>query len=500
MTTLPIIMGPEGPIPTPPATLRQQLIDLVTSTNPGYTATLPASLIEDISSTDVGGIIISNQFMIDLINSISPYAANSFILNQLGVDVYGIQPTAATNTSVDVVFLGTPGFIIIPGFTVTDANYQYVSTEGGVVGSNGQSLPIHCVATQPGTWAVPSGSVNQLVTSVPSNIQLTCVNPVDGIPSTSTESETSFRTRTLTAGLASSTGMDRYLKTLLWNIPGVQQRLVSVRQDTTNSKYIIIVGGGDPYQVAWAIYYALFDLSALEAPMIPIAWVSNTNPVMITTATNHNLSDGMLETINGVHGTTILNGNQYYVNITGPNTFNLYTGFTPGTIVPPVPPVFSGPVDGTNTAVYLPYTHGGTVSPNPILQEIFLNSYPDTYLVPFILPAQQYVNIVCTWNTDNPNYVSPQAVAQAAGPVLVEYINSLYVGVSPINIYDMTTLFVNSVANILPSENITVLNFVVSFDGSSYYPVPGTGVIYGDPNSYFYTDISQIEVVQVGQQ
>jgi len=44
------------------------------------------------------------------------------------------------------------------------------------------------------------------------------------------------------------------------------------------------------------------------------------------------------------------------------------------------------------------------------------------------------------------------------------------------------------------------LNFVVSFDGSSYYPVPGTGVIYGDPNSYFYTDISQIEVVQVGQQ
>jgi hypothetical protein len=554
MTAIPINMGPQGPIPTPPATLRQQLVTRVSATNPDYTANLPGSMIEDIVSTDVGALVIANQFLIDLINSISPYAANAFILNQLGTDVYGIQPASAANTTVNVVFIGTPGFIIIPGFTITDGTYQYICTEGGVVGTAGQTLPLNAVATVVGTWAVPAGTVNGLITAVPQNVTLTVINPTDGIPSVGTETVTSFRTRTLTAGLAASTGMDRYLKTLLWNVPGVIQRLVSVRIDPVNNKYVILVGGGDPYQVAWAIYYAIFDLTSIEAPLIPIAditpnptitggisavvwsagivtltvagtlpattsflgvitglapvtyngtftctivnsttitYPSVTNPgtvtdaigtwsyfsTLVTTGTNHNLISGMVETFANVGGTTILDNQSYPVTVTGPTTFTI-------------------PVDSTNTVTYFPFTAGGTLSPNPILQEIFLNSYPDTYLIPFILPAQEYVNIVCTWNTDFPNYVSPQAVSQAAAPALVDYINSLYVGTTAINIFDMIQVFLNSTANIVPSENVTVINFVVAFNGTNNLPEPGTGVIYGDPNSYFFTDITQVTVVQ----
>lgn len=477
MAELPIIIGPQGPVPTSPAALRQQLVSLVSAVRPDYTANLPGSLVEDIVSTDVGALIIANQFLIDLINSVSPYYANPFILNQLGVDVYGIQPASATNTSVDIIFLGTPGFIIIPGFTVTDGTYQYIATEGGVIGTNQQSLPVHCVASVPGTWAVPAGSVNGLITSVPQNVQLTCINPNDGVPSTSQETISSFRIRTLTAGLAASTGMDRYLKTLLWNIPGVIQRLVSVRQDTTTNRYLILVGGGDPYQVAWAIYYALFDVQSLEAPLIPIVNIANTNPILVTTGNNHNLTTGMIETFEYVQGMTQVNGNSYTVTVTGPTTFTI-------------------PIDGTNILNYSQYVSGGALSPNPIVQKVYLNSYPDTYLIPFVLPAQQYTNVVITWNTDSPNYVSPQAIAQAAAPAIVDYINNLYVGISPINIYDMITAFMESIVNIVPRENITVLQFTVSFDGSQQFPEPGTGVIYGDPNSYFYTDITQIEVVQ----
>jgi Ubiquitin-activating enzyme E1 FCCH domain len=477
MAELPIVIGPQGPVPTTPAQLRAQLIALVSATRPDYTANLPGSLVEDIVSTDVGALVIANQFLIDLINSVSPYYANPFILTQLGVDVYGIQPAQATNTAVDVIFLGTPGFIIIPGFTVTDGIYQYICTEGGVIGTNQQSLPIHAIASVPGTWAVPAGSVNGLITSVPQNVQLTCINPNDGIPSVGTETQTSFRTRTLVAGLAASTGMDRYLKTLLWNIPGVVQRLVSVRIDTTTNRYLIFCGGGDPYQVAWAIYYALFDIQSLEAPNIDIINITNSNPALITTATNHNLTTGMTETFEALLGMELLNDQSFEVTVTGPNTFTI-------------------DLDTTNTTTYDPYISGGFITPNPILQKVYLNSYPDTYLVPFILPAQQYVNIVVTWNTDSPNYVSPQAIAQAAGPAIVDYINSLYVGISPINTYDMIAAFMESIFNIVPRENITVLTFTVSFDGSQQFPVPGTGVIYGDPNSYFFTDITQIEVVQ----
>lgn len=560
MTSLPINMGPQGPVPTPPVMLRQQLVNLVSSTNPDYTANLPSSLVEDVVSTDVGALIIGNQFLIDLINSISPYAANAFILNQLGCDVYGIQPASATNTSVNLVFIGTPGFIIIPGFTVTDGTYQYICTEGGVVGTSGQTLPINAVASVAGTWAVPAGTVNGLITAVPQNVVLTVINPTDGIPSVGTETVTSFRTRTLTAGLVASTGMDRYLKTLLGNVPGVIQRLVSVRIEPTSNKYVILVGGGDPYQVAWAIYYAIFDLTSIDAPLIAIDQITNTtvsgttsvvtwtasvgstpafvtitatglntvtgltftgtiaglapsgfngtftctvasdttftyplasNPgtvtdaigtwtnlvTLITTATNHNLITGMVETFTDVQGMTILNELPYPVTVTGPNTLTI-------------------PVDSTNIVTYYPYSGGGFLGPNPILQKIYLNSFPDTYLIPFILPAQEYVNIVLTWNTDYPNYVSPQAVSQAAAPAIVNYINSLYVGTTAINYYDMIQAFMNSTINILPNENVTAINFVVSFNGSSHLPEPGTGVIYGDPNSYFFTDITQVTVVQ----
>jgi hypothetical protein len=476
MAQLPIIMGPSGPIATPPATLRQQLLTLVSATNPGYTANLPSSLIEDVSSTDVGALVISNQFFIDLLNAVSPYGANAFILNLLGIDVYGIQPAQSTNTAVDVTFIGTPGFIIIPGFTVGDGTYQYICADGGVVGTNGESLPIHAIATVPGTWAVPAGTVTTLVTSVPIDIELAVVNTSNGIPSIASEDETSFRTRTLVAGLASSTGMDRYLKTLLWNIPGVVQRLVSVRQNITTGRWIIIVGGGDPYQVAWAIYYALFDIQTLDRPPIDIAAMQMTNPIMITSIINHNLSTGMIETIYGVNGPSALNQQQYTVTVIDNKNFTI-------------------PVDGTQLPAYL---SGGHLTPNPILQQVNLNSYPDNYLIPFIIPPQQLVTMVITWDTDSPNYVSPDAVQQAVAPAITDYINSLYVGVAPINIYNMEAVFVNSTVNILPAENITSLNFSVDFDGAGHFPAPGTGVIYGDSNSYFYTTTDNISVVQAG--
>lgn len=476
MAQLPIIMGPSGPIATPPATLRQRLLTLVSATNPGYTANLPSSLVEDISSTDVGALIISNQFFIDLINSVSPYGANAFILNMLGIDIYGIQPAQFTNTAVDVTFIGTPGFIIIPGFTVGDGTYQYICADGGVIGTDGESLPIHAIATVAGTWAVPAGTVSILITSVPTGIDLAVVNTSNGIPSIGAENETSFRTRTLVAGLAASTGMDRYLKTLLWNIPGVVQRLVSVRQNINTGRWIIIVGGGDPYQVAWAIYYALFDIQTLDRPPIDIAAMQMTNPIMITSMNNHNLSTGMLETIYGVSGPSALNQQQYEVTVIDNLNFTI-------------------PVNGTLLPAYL---GGGHVTPNPILQQVNLNSYPDNYLIPFIIPAQQLVSLVVTWNTDSPNYVSPDAVQQAAAPALADYINSLYVGVAPINIYNMEAVFINATVNVLPAENVTALNFSIDFDNTGHLPAPNTGVIYGDPNSYFYTTIDNISIVQAG--
>ena len=143
MTDLPVIMTKQGAIPTPPATLRATLLAMVAATNPGYTANLPASLIEDISSTDVGALTLQDSARVDTVNSLTPYATNDFLTNQLG-QVYGVSQGGPSDTSVFVVFHSTtsPGFAIPIGFIVTDGTHQYVIQDVGIVGSDGNTAPL----------------------------------------------------------------------------------------------------------------------------------------------------------------------------------------------------------------------------------------------------------------------------------------------------------------------------------------------------------------------
>lgn len=260
-TTFPVVVNSYGYVPQTPASLQQQLIAAVTAAQPGYTANLPGTLIEDISSTDVFALLICDSALGDLVNSITPYGANPFILTQLG-NVYGVQQGVATNTSVYVVFTGSVGFVIPLGFTVSDGTYQYTVQDGTIIPTGGSTGAIYCLATQSGTWAVPASSVTQIVTSVPSGVTLSVTNPSSGTPGTGTaETEEAYRARVLQAGLGTAQGMPNYLRTLLGQVSGVQQRLISIQQQSPGWK--ILVGGGDPYQVANAIFTAIFDISTL---------------------------------------------------------------------------------------------------------------------------------------------------------------------------------------------------------------------------------------------
>lgn len=466
-------MTPQGLQPAAPADLRSQLITLVAASNPDYTANLPGSLIEDISSTDVFALVESDSFLVDLVNSVTPYAANAYLLSQLGV-LYGIDQQPITNTSVYATFTGPPGYVIAQGFVIGDGTYQYVCQNGGVCGTDGTSLPMYALATQAGAWPVLVNTVTQLITSVPANIPLSVTNLVTGFPSTSGEPISVYRERCFTAGLAASTGMGRYLKTLLANVPGVQSRLISVRQD--GSSYVILVGGGDPYQVANAIWQADFYTPGLSGATIEITGVSNTNPIVISTADNHNLITGDIETINGINGIPFLNGNQYTVTSISANTFSI-------------------PVDGTNWGLY---QNGGTVTPNPINNMVTLSDYPDSYLIPYVIPPQETVTMVVTWETNSTNYVSIPAMAQAAIPAIVDYINSLPAGTTPINLNVLNSVFLDAVSNILASELIISLTFQIAINGVGVFPEAGTQCIFGDINSYFYTENGDIAVVEGG--
>ena len=259
----PIVMTPAGLQPQAPADILAQLLASVAATNPGYTGDLPASLIEDIASTDVGAIVLIDRARVELINSLTPNGANDFVLNQLG-QIYGVQPGIPTNTSVNVVFTGTVGFVINVGFQVSDGTNTYQIVDGGVIGGGSSSPSLTAVAVNSGSFAVPLATVTQIVTSVPGAITLSVTNPTAGTPGGAAETSQSYRSRVLQAGLASSQGMPRYLKTLIQNLPGVVSRTVAVRA-TLGTGIEVLVAGGDNYQIAYAIFRSVFDPSALIA-------------------------------------------------------------------------------------------------------------------------------------------------------------------------------------------------------------------------------------------
>lgn len=469
---LPIVMGPEGYVPQTPASLNQQLIAAVEAVDSGYTANLPGSLIEDVSSTNTYSLLTCDSAFGDLVNSVTPLGANAFILAQLGA-MLGLPLGTATNTSVSVVFSGPPGFVIAQGFTVSDGTYQYIVQDGGIIQLGGSSASLFAVATQSGTWAVPAASVSQLVTSVPSTLSpaLTVTNPFAGTPSTAAETQTNYRARVLQANLAASQGMARYLKTLLGAVPGVQSRLVSVLQQP-GVGWMVICGGGDPYAVAYAIYTALFDVSTLVGSTLGVLSVTQANPGVVTTTINHGFANGQAIQIN--YSNPINYNGSFTIEVLSETTFSL----------------------GVDTSNYLlPYEGGGVVTPNLRNVAVSINDYPNTYLIPFINPPQETVAVTATWNTSSASSVNAAVIGQLAGAALVDYINGITAG-QPINTDVMVSTFSAAIASVLAPPLLTRLVFSVSINGVGTAPVAGTVTIFGDPSSYFETTGALVTVLQ----
>lgn len=484
MADFPIVITTAGVQPTPPATIRTALLAGVSAEVPGYTATLPGSMIEDISSTDVGAIALCDAAKVEAINSLTPYGANAFLLNQLG-QIYigqGTAPAPPTNTSVSVVLSAVdpnspttpvPGWTFGIGFQVTDGTYIYTVQDGGVTASDGNTAPLFCLATIAGSWPVPPNTVTVIVTSVPDTITASCVNPLAGTPGGDAESEESYRARVVQAGQAISQGVPQMLKTALGKVSGVQQRLISVKQKTAG--WEVIVGGGDPYQVGGAILAALLDVSSLVGSTLAVTDITQANPGIVTTDINHGYATGQTGVvITGVIGMTPINGLALpAITVIDEKTFSI----------------------GVDTTGYPAYVSGGVVTPNLRNVVVDINDFPDIYAIPFVNPPVQTVAVQVTWNTSAPNFVSGAAVAQLGAPALVAYINKIPVG-QPINLFQLQSVFQAAIASVLSPDLLTSMVFSVSINGIGTSPISGTGIIQGDPESYFLTTEPQIVIEQ----
>lgn len=251
-----------GAIPSTPTELRDALIAAATVISPSLTANLPASLVEDLSSTGAGALVVQDQAYVDTINSIAPTTANEQILIQLG-NTYGVTRGIGANTSVYIIFSGTVGFVINTGFLVSDGTHQYQVQEPTIIPSGGSTGNIYCLAVDAGSWAIPANTVTTIASSVPAGVTLTCNNPLEGLAGEAEQSIEDYRRQVIQAGRAVATGVPTLLRTALERVSGVQARLISI-QNVPSLGWEIIVGGGDPYEVANAIFQSMFNIQDLQ--------------------------------------------------------------------------------------------------------------------------------------------------------------------------------------------------------------------------------------------
>lgn len=470
MTDLPTVITEAGLQATAPATLRANTVTYAEAESPGITTDLPGTLVEDLASTATGALVQIDQARVDAVNSVTPYGCNVALLDQMGA-IYGVTRGGASNTSCYVQFSGTPGFVINSGFIVSDGTYQYATQSSAVIGTDGTSGNVYVLATASGSWAVPAGSITEIVTSVPTTYALTVTNAATGVPGdASGESDSSYRYRIIQSGAISGQSTPRYIRSLIGNISGVDPRLISIAM--TDGGYRIMVGGGDPYKVANAIFQGCFDLYALNGSENSITSVSNASPAVITTDLTHGLSNGESVTISGSEGITSINGTF---------TATVLTSTT-----------FSIPVDTTSAGTY---TGGGILDTNPRNEVVTIIDGGDTYAIPFVTPLQQIVKINLIWNTNANNTVSSDSVVAAGSSALISYINGIYAG-SPINLFELQSVFQESVSNLVPASNLTRMVFTVYIDGVEVDAETGTGIIQGDAQSYLYTTVNDITITR----
>ena len=374
------------------------------------------------------------------------------------------------------MFTGTIGFQIPPGFLVSDGTYQYQVQDGGVIQSSGVSIPLFCVATQSGSWAVAANTVQTIISSVPTSITLTVTNPQVGTPSAGAQTQEAYAAQVLQAGLVSGQGNASMAKSLLGNVPGVQPRLIAIKQ-INNGGWEVICGGGDPYNVANAIYNSGLDISTLVGSTIAVTGITNANPGVVTTNLNHGLTTGQSNVyIQGVLGMFGVNGGPYTVTALTAKTFSF----------------------GVNTTSNGTYNSGGVVTPNSRNVVVNINSYPDTYTVPFVNPPAQTVTIQLNWSSISPNYVSASAVAQLGTVAVVNEVNTIPVG-APINLLDLQLAFTEAVLPLFNNNPslISAFGWTVSINGVATPPASGTSLIYGDPESYFTLTSTNLTITQV---
>lgn len=427
------------------------------------------------------GFVVSdgaNQYVVQDGGTLGNATASSYTASIAGVIL------TVTAVASGVIMVGDPvvGAGVAPGTVVTEMltgtgktgtykvnNAQTIGSQAMAGATHGEST-LYVVAKQFGTWAIIPNSITTIITSVPAGYALTCTNSNSGFSAITEETDDLYRARVLEAELSPATGTLALVKSMIRALPGVQARLVSV---SATGK--IMVGGGDPYEVAGEIYKAMFDISDLSGSSATSHAWAGTGSIALDVLTLSAVSSGVVMAGDIVSGAGMASPTVILSQLTG----------TPG-------------ADGTYRINYAQTvsSQAMTGAASERNQIVAIVDDPDTYYILFVVPVQQIVEIICDWSTIAPNFTANISVQTAIAEAFSNYINSIPVGM-PINVFSLQQLFLESIVAIIPPSLISAITLTVKIDGATVAPSVGTGLVYGDLEGYVVTDTNKITVNRV---
>lgn len=194
-------------------------------------------------------------------NGISPSYANDFLVLELG-EAFGLKIKDKQLPNTTITFYGLPGAIIPEGIQVSNADNSktFTTTTSDIIKANGQ-VSIYCEGADYYDNIAPANSLNVLVNQI-QNVSR-CTNLNDAVGSTPAETISQFRERFQNRAMANRNGTIAVLTNKLKEIEGVQDRLCTYKasqireDDYVKAVLEVIVGGGDDYSVAYALFSSI---------------------------------------------------------------------------------------------------------------------------------------------------------------------------------------------------------------------------------------------------
>lgn len=250
-------IGKTGVIKDNPIEIRERLYEEVKKKIKGF-VDLPSSLQNNLIDESVVLECEMQDMISNMMNSISPTYANDFIVKELG-EAFGLKMKDKQLPITTITFKGKIGVLIPEGVEVgnADGSKTFKTTESKIINASGEA-DVAALGVDYYDTPTPANSLNVMINKI-ANVD-SCTNKNDVTESVPAETIEQFRNRFLTRTKANRAGTIATLDNNIKAVNGVSDRLVTyvethVRdEEQVKSVLEVIVGGGDDYEVAAALF------------------------------------------------------------------------------------------------------------------------------------------------------------------------------------------------------------------------------------------------------